>query len=632
MLLTLSNPSGLCFSTIILPGDPAGGTILPGDPAYVPPQPIKPPSGPILNDDPFPKVSIGAPAAPVVEGGDLVFPVTLSKAYYEATWRVRYQLLADGSATRGEDYTAEGYGEHTWGIVELAPGQTKASITLKTTDDTVVEDAETVRVRLSASPEAPLPVDESKNTATGTITDNDQSVVTVASDGDVTEGENAEFTLTRTGDASSQLTVNLAVTDGRSALSGDAPTTVIIPADATTATVSLATEDDNTDEPNATLTLTLANGDGYNLGATYEATLTVRDNDGTPELTVADASAAEDAYLTFVLSLSPASNGTVTVSYAITPDTAQAADCTGSTSGSVTFAPGDTSKDVTLDLVDDTADEPDETVTLTLSNISGTASLEDTTATGTITDNDLPVVTVSSGGDVTEGADAEFTLTRASEDTGAALSVTFSVTGGDAALSNDAPTSATIPANATTVMVSLATENDNTDEPDATLTLTLTDGGAYDLGSDSAATLTVADNDTPTLSVADASAAEDADLIFKLTLIPASFQEVTASYAITPDTAQAEDYTGTTLGAVTFASGRDIQGRHPQCRGRHGGRAGRDGDPLPLQPHRAGQPRGSDGHRHHHRRRPAVRDGVLRRRYHRGRERGVHPDAGQRGH
>ena len=556
VLLEFSNPSGPGFSTIKLPGEPAGGTLQPADPAYVEPDPIDHPSGTIRHDDPFPKASIGAPAAPVVEGGDLVFPVTLSDAYHE-TWRVRYQLLSDSSATRGEDYTAEGYDENAWGIVELAPGQTKASITLKTTDDMVVEDEETVRVQLSAPTETPhFEVDQSKNTATGAITDNDRTLVTVASDGDVTEGENAVFTLTRTRDTSSEIMVTFAVTGGNAVLTNAAPTSATIPANATTATVSLATTDDNTDEPNATLTLTLADGDAYDLGSNSAATLTVQDNDGAPALTVADAAAAEDADLTFAISLSPASSGTVTVSYAITPDTAQAADYTGTTSGTLTFAPGETSQSVTLDVVDDTVDEPEETVTLTLSNQTGTASIEDATATGAITDNDLPSVTVASGGNVTEGADAEFTLTRASQDTGAALEVTFSVTGGDAALSGDAPTAATIPANATTVTVSLATEDDNTDEPNATLTLTLDDGAAYDLGSDRAATLTVQDNDgAPAISVADAAASEDADLVFELTLNPAGSQEVTVDYAITADTAQAADYTGTTSGSVTFAPG-----------------------------------------------------------------------------
>ena len=140
------------------------------------------------------------------------------------------------------------------------------------------------------------------------------------------------------------------------------------------------------------------------VGDPSEATLRVA---GTPRptLSVADAAASESADLVFALTLSPASELSVTVDYAITPGTAQAADYTGTTSGTVTFAPGETSKDVTLDVVDDDIAEPDETVTLTLTlpdrhvddqlNTGfyrvGTARIADATATGTITDNDLPV-------------------------------------------------------------------------------------------------------------------------------------------------------------------------------------------------------------------------------------------------
>ena len=56
------------------------------------------------------------------------------------------------------------------------------------------------------------------------------------------------------------------------------------------------------------------------------------------------------------------------------------------------------------------------------------------------------------------------------------LDVTFTVAGGDAVLSDAPPATATFGADRTTVRVSLATADDTTDEPDATLTLTLTDG------------------------------------------------------------------------------------------------------------------------------------------------------------
>ena len=191
-------------------------------------------------------------------------------------------------------------------------------------------------------------------------------MVTVSSGGDVTEGANAEFILTRDGVTTEALAVTFSVTGSGSVLSNDVPTSATIPADATTVTVALATEDDNTDEPNATLTLTLTDGDAYDLGSDSTATLTVQDNDGTPALRAADAEASEDADLVFELTLNPASSQEVTVDYKITPGTAQAADYTGTTSGTVTFAPGDTSKNVTLDVMDDDIAEPDETVTLTL--------------------------------------------------------------------------------------------------------------------------------------------------------------------------------------------------------------------------------------------------------------------------
>ncbi len=133
----------------------------------------------------------------------------------------------------------------------------------------------------------------------------------------------------------------------------------------------------------------------------------VADNDGTPALSAADAEASEDADLVFTINLTPASSQEITVDYEIAPDTAQAADYTGSTSGSVTFAPGDASKDVPLDLVDDGADEPDETVTLTLSGVTGTASIADGAGHGhhhrqrSAGGDGCP-----QGGDVTEGADA----------------------------------------------------------------------------------------------------------------------------------------------------------------------------------------------------------------------------------
>ena len=113
----------------------------------------------------------------------------------------------------------------------------------------------------------------------------------------------------------------------------------------------------------------------------------------TPEsaLGVADATAAEgpSTTLDFAVTLAPASSATVTVDYATgkAGDTATAGSDYTATTGTLTFAAGETAKTVSVAIVDDAHDEGSETLTLTLSDASG-ATLSDAEATGTITNAD----------------------------------------------------------------------------------------------------------------------------------------------------------------------------------------------------------------------------------------------------
>ena len=102
-------------------------------------------------------------------------------------------------------------------------------------------------------------------------------------------------------------------------------------------------------------------------------------------LVVHDAEGTEgtDSAITFTVTLLPAATGQVTVEYATADGTAtQPADYT-STSGTLTFAAGDTTKTVSVPIEDDSVPDDGETFTLTLSSPSG-ASIVDGTATGTI--------------------------------------------------------------------------------------------------------------------------------------------------------------------------------------------------------------------------------------------------------
>ena len=110
---------------------------------------------------------------------------------------------------------------------------------------------------------------------------------------------------------------------------------------------------------------------------------------GPAVLSIADAEVdeAEGALLDFVVTLSKSRYTATTVDYATSDGTATAGSDYTETSGTITFAPLETSKTVSVAVIDDSHDERSETMTMTLSNPSG-ARLGDSTATGTINNTD----------------------------------------------------------------------------------------------------------------------------------------------------------------------------------------------------------------------------------------------------
>ena len=113
---------------------------------------------------------------------------------------------------------------------------------------------------------------------------------------------------------------------------------------------------------------------------------------GPPGLSVADAKVTEAAGATvdFEVTLSRAASETVTVDYETSDGTATAGEDYTATSGTLTFAPDDTVKTVSVPVLDDAIDEDHETFTFTLRNPSGgNAWLKDATATGTIENSDV---------------------------------------------------------------------------------------------------------------------------------------------------------------------------------------------------------------------------------------------------
>ena len=129
----------------------------------------------------------------------------------------------------------------------------------------------------------------------------------------------------------------------------------------------------------------ICTGDGRKLANPLHTVI-----EGPPvEFSVADAEVteAEDAVLAFVVTLSRTASGTLTVDYATSDGSALASDDYKAASGTLTFQAGDSSATVEVEVLNDSHDEGEETLTLSLSNASA-GRLTDGEATGTIKNRD----------------------------------------------------------------------------------------------------------------------------------------------------------------------------------------------------------------------------------------------------
>ncbi len=332
----------------------------------------------------------------------------------------------------------------------------------------------------------------------------------------VTEGGDAVFTFTATPTPASPLAVSVNVAAGGDyGIDGGSRTVTIPPTGSFTLT--LATTGDTTDEPDGSVTVTVNDGAGYTVGASASGSVAIRDDDEPlPEVTVvaggSPVTEGGDAVFTLTASPLPASPLAVSVSVAADGDY-------GITGGSRTVTiPPTGSFTLTLTTADDTADEPDGSLTVTVTDGAGYTVGASASGTVSIEDDDLPPPVVSITADaasVTEGGAAAVTVS-ADRAPKADLTITLSVAeaeGSDhVAADDEGSRSVTIAKGETQAAFSVATVDDTVDEPNGSVTVTVATGDGYTVSSSQgAATVAVADNDAavgPGLSVADATVTE----------------------------------------------------------------------------------------------------------------------------
>lgn len=167
--------------------------------------------------------------------------------------------------------------------------------------------------------------------------------------------------------------------------------------DAADKTFTVAITGDALDEADEIIGLGLANATGAALG-NAGTTATITDDDALPTVAFAltGSSFAEDVatgIVSVTVSLDTASGRDVTVPFSVTGTATPGvgSDYTQDTASPLTIPAGQTSRTVQFTIANDTLQEADETIVLTLEDVLNAQKGSNTTHTLTIVDNDAPV-------------------------------------------------------------------------------------------------------------------------------------------------------------------------------------------------------------------------------------------------
>jgi hypothetical protein len=470
----------------------------------------------LLNDGNWPPVtnpSLAIDDVTVTEGNtgtvSATFTVSLSAASNQ-TVSVDY-ATTDGTATAGDDY------QETNGSLTFAPGEMVKTITVPVNGDRLAEANETFSVRLGGATNAFI----ADSTGEGTILDDEPtvSIIDAVSSAEGNAGMTAfTFTVTLSDVYDAPVTVAYAtadltndeefyygVTGATAGIDYQATSgTLTIPAGQTSGTITVLVNGDQVVESDESFFVNLSNPTGAGLGTSQAMPTILNDDVPPPSASINDVAVAEgntgSRAATFTLTLSATSPQPVTIDYATADGTATAGSDYQAASGTLTFAPGETSKTITVPVMGDRLAEPNETFVVNLSSPTN-ATIADGQGVGTILD-DEPRISIS---DVTKAEGkrnqtTQFTFTvTLSAAYDQAVTMSFRTVDGTARTSDSdyvARTGTlTFAPGETTKTVTIVVNGDSKREADETFYLDLFGNSSNSLVSKNRGTGTIANDD-----------------------------------------------------------------------------------------------------------------------------------------
>jgi hypothetical protein len=401
-----------------------------------------------------------------------------------------------GSAGNGVDYQAIG------GSVFFPANQTSVTITITPFLDNNTEGAETVSLTLTPNNAYTV---GTPNAATVTIADSVATVNMTATDAAASEAgpEGGIFTFTRTAGGNPAAGLSVFFTISGSAGNGvdfqAIGGSVFIPANQNSVTLAITPFRDNAIEGTESVSLTLTPNNAYVVGASNTAGITIADSVTTVNMTATDATASEPGGDIGTFTFTRTTDGNpvagLSVFFTISGSAGNGVDYQA-IGGSVFIPANQTSVTLNITPFADNSTEGAETISLTLTpnnayhvgaSNAGTVSIADSVTTVSITATDD---TASETGPDT----GTFTFTRSPGGNQAAgLSVFFTISGsaGNGTDYQAIGGSVFIPANQSSVTLTITPFADAIAEGAETVTLTINPNNAYIVGASNAATITI---------------------------------------------------------------------------------------------------------------------------------------------
>jgi len=315
------------------------------------------------------------------------------------------------------------------------------------------------------------------------------------------------LTVTRTGNTSQPATVHYATSDGSATAASDYNSTagdLAFSSGEISKTVVVQLLDDSFYEGNETFFVTLSSPSGGDLGLAI-AEVTIGENDSAPTVQFSGANytvneGAGSAVVTVTKNGMTAVSATV--NYVASNGTAVSGTDWGATSGTLSFAAAETTKEIAIPIGDDSLYESNETFNVALSAPAGATLGSPAGATVTILDNDAaPAIQFTSASfSVNEsGANAVITVTKTG---GTELNATvhYETNNGTANAGSDytaASGDITFSPSETSKDILVPILDETLFEGNESFTVSLASPSGAILGSTSTTTVTIVDNDAP---------------------------------------------------------------------------------------------------------------------------------------